>query len=386
MKVSRIYRNGLLLCILVLPSFGLASVSPGAELSLRLFRALAKQSESENFVFSPFAIRAALGIAAFGAKGNTHKELGKPPELWTQKKDPSYKLVFANRLWVDLKYPLLPDFMEASDKALGVRPWMVDFSKAPDFLSDRINGWVEERTQGKIKNVISYDSINNNSKMLLNSAVYFKGDWVSPFVRNQTSPDSFTSNSGDKFQVDYVHRSGNFLYYKGHDFQILDLPYLDGEIALSILLPNSVKGLGTLENSLKPEALDHWLSELVLKQVEIALPKFEFDSSLELTEILKSFGINDPFDSQRADFSGMTGSRNLYIDRVTHKTSIALTEEGTEALGSAVSVDRSIASTQEDTVPFHANRPFIILIRHRATNSPLFIGHVLRPTESRQSP
>ena len=99
-------------------------------------------------MFSPYAIRHALGMAATGAKGRTQKQLGKVPDPWTSKRTPSYKLMLASRLWVQRGYPILEGFMNQSEANFGVRPWIVDFTQAPDFLANQLSmaGWKKEQT------------------------------------------------------------------------------------------------------------------------------------------------------------------------------------------------------------------------------------------------
>jgi serpin B len=359
-----------------------AALNPGAEISFRLYKSLSKGLSEENFIFSPYAIRSALGLAGMGARGRTQRQLGKAPEPWTQKKDSPYKLIFANRLWVQMGFPLLDGYMEASDKAFGVRPWMVDFTKAPDFLSDRINGWVEEKTQNKVRQVIQEDLVDPTSKMMLSSAVYFKGDWVAPFQRSETTLRGFKSISGGEIQTSFVHKTGNFLHFKNHEVQILEIPYLDGELAMTLIMPNSSRAWSSLDTNFKPEVVEQWLTELTLKEVSVFLPKFEFDSNIDLTDALKTAGVVDPFDPEQADFSGMTGKRDLVLGHVIHKTVIALTEEGSEVTGRVNSSPaRGLASSSTTQhLAFHAERPFMFMIRHRGTNSAIFMGHFLKPT------
>lgn len=326
-------------------------------------------------------------MAAAGAKGRTYKQLGRAPELWATKKEPSYRLMSANRLWVHLGFPLQEPYMEASEKSFGVRPWMVDFSKAPDFLRDRVNGWVSEKTSSKIKSIITENSVDEKMRMILTSAIYFKGDWVYPFDKNETQEGKFTTESDGKIKVPFLFKKGSFNYTKNHDHQIIELPYLDGEIALVIILPNNEDGLEHLERSLKPENVEKWLGDLAVKEMNLYLPKFEFDSNLDLKEPLSQMGISDAFNPEAADFSGMNGTKDLFLSSFVHQTTIGLSEEGTEATSASSSGgSRSPASsgtTPNVSLSFKADHPFVFLIRHRGSNSILFLGHVVKPMLSK---
>ena len=365
--------------------------NPGAEFSLKLFKGLAKSQSEDNFLFSPYAVRFALGMAALGAKGKTQKQLGKAPEPWISKKEPLYKLFMANRIWVHLGFPLNEEYMDAHEKSFGVRPWMSDFSKSPDFVKDRVNGWVAERTQGKIKSMITEDTLGSLGtfndpfiRMMLTSTLYFKGNWVSPFDRSETHEGQFATQSAGKIKVPFMRKTGPFNYLKTSEMQILEIPYLDGEISMVILLPNSEEDLGSFENSLKVESLDQWITELSVKVVQVLLPKFDFEFNLDLKEQLKAMGISDPFSLETADFSGMDGTKNLFISSLIHQTSINTDEEGSEAIShGGASISRNLASISNSGSSsvgvFRADHPFLFFIRHRGSNSIIFAGHVNKP-------
>src|SRR4051794_34452042 len=101
---------------------------------VRIFRKLNDQNKTENLIFSPYALRSALSMAAVGAKGKTLKQLARSMEALPQSKESPVRLLIANRMWVQSGYSLSKTFLDSSDKNYNVRPWMVDFSKAPDFL------------------------------------------------------------------------------------------------------------------------------------------------------------------------------------------------------------------------------------------------------------
>lgn len=358
-----------------------AAQNAGAEFSFRLYKNILKSHSSKNFVFAPYALRTALGMTALGARGRTQRQLGRAPDPWVSKKEPSYKLYLANRLWVQMGFSLLDGYMVASDKNFGVRPWMVDFTKAPDFLTDRVNRWVAERTLSKVKSMVTENLVDSSMRMILTSAAYFKGDWVYPFNPLENQKEKFINDSGKKTTTEFIHKRGSFNYLSTEGNQIIELPYLDGELALVIILPSAEDGLLDLERSLKIEKVDQWLSVVAPKDLRISLPKFEFQSDFELKESFNAMGISDAFSPEAADFSGMTGRKDLYLSTWVHKAFIGLGESGTEAASSSLGrASRSLASvsslaqsSNEET--FKANHPFIFMVRHRSTGSILFFGH-----------
>lgn len=350
------------------------------EFSYRLFHQVSKSIDvEENFVFSPYVARSALALAALGARGKTQRQLSKAPDAWVQKKD-TYKWMSANRLWVDMKFPLLETFLASSTKAFGDPPWMVDYSKAPDFLADRINGWVSERTSGKIKNMISEESIDLKTKMTLTSAAYFKGDWAFPFQLVEGPDEKFKTSKGETSAA-FLRRAGRFLYTKRRDFQILEIPFTGEEVSLVLLLPQSPGILSALEAQLNQENMSRWMEGLSLTDVVITLPRLQIDSSIELSESLKGAGVVDPFSPDDADFSGMTGTRSLHLNRMVQKVTLSLHDEGVEATSGSVSraLASSIASQSFLGEAFNAKHPFIMILRNRVTSSLIFMGRVANP-------
>ncbi len=372
------------LSILVTPASLWASQNAFGEFSYHLFKDFSQNHSSKNFVFSPYSLRSALGMAALGARGRTQRQLGKLPDSLGSKKEPSYKFLLANRLWVDMEFPLLGSFLDTNEKVFGVRPWMVDFSKAPDFLRDRVNGWVSERTMGKLKSILPENFISAGIRMLLTSAAYFKGVWAYPFSQADTEKNQFSTPDG-KIIIPYLHKRGAFNYLQTQEAQILELPYLEGEISLVMILPDSSRDFSYFEESLHSDRVEQWLSEVSVKALNIYIPSFEIDSDFELKNALEGVGVTNPFSLETADFSGMTGKKDLYLSSLIHKAFIGVNDAGTEAssVGAAAS-SRNLASTlpsldlSHETL-FRADHPFVFMIRHRSSNSILFFGHVVHP-------
>ncbi|MEO5971705.1 MAG: serpin family protein [Bdellovibrionia bacterium] len=347
------------------------------EFSPRLFRALTRSKELENTVISPYGLSLAMGLAAFGARNKTARQLGRA-QTWTLRPEAFSKLWVANRLWVQKEHHLLNSYMDGSDRNYDVRPWLVDFTKAPDFLRDRINGWVEERTNSKVKEFVEVDSFDSSMKMLLSSVIFFRGDWATPFDKAGTHEDIFTVFPGTRLKANFMKTTGTFKHKKLNDFQILELPYTEKDLVMDILLPDSAQGLSSIEEALSRNGVESLLSEMTPLEVNVLLPKFEMSVTEDITEGLKSMGIEDAFTPELADFSGMTGKRDLYLSKMYHKAVIAVSEEGTTASTSANFVLRKPASVSA-AASFYADHPFTFLIWNKATKVVLFLGHVAKP-------
>jgi serpin B len=269
--------------------------------------------------------------------------------------------------------------LEASDRNFDVRPWLVDFTKAPDFLRDRINGWVEEKTNNKVKDFINIDAVDGSMKMLLSSVIFFRADWAIPFERGGTREEVFTVFPGKTLKASFMKTTGTFKHKKLNDFQILELPYLEKDIVMDIFLPDSAQGLEGIEDALSSNGIEPLLSEMTPTEVSVLLPKFEIGATLDVTEGLKSLGVVDAFSPDSADFSGMTGKHDLYLSKMYQKAIIAMSESGTTASASGTFLLRKPAS-QSSAISFNADHPFTFLIWNKATKVILFLGHVAKPT------
>jgi serpin B len=264
------------------------------EFSTRLFRSVTKGKDLDNSVISPYAISLAMGMAIFGARGRTAQQLGHV-QPWTLRPEAFSKLWVANRLWVQREHKLLKSFLEGSDQKFDVRPWMVDFTKAPDFLSDRINGWVEEKTAHHVKDFLNIDSIDTSMKMLLSSVLFFHGDWYTQFDRSSVKEDVFTISPGKTVKLPFMQTTGMFRQKKQGDFQILEIPYFERDLVMDVFLPDAGNDLENLEEYLSNNGIEPVIADLVPTETTVILPKFEIGNTVDLTEAMKTLGVVDAF-------------------------------------------------------------------------------------------
>jgi serpin B len=239
---------------------------------------------------------------------------------------------------------------------------------------------VEEQTGGKIKNLLQPSHLSPNTSLVLTNAIYFKGDWSSPFSKAGTKDEVFTVTEDKRVPVPMMHRTGRLNYSDGEDFQALELPYAGDDLSMVIVLPKKMDGLARVEESLTSEKLSAWLAKLGPRRVDVALPKFKVEAGFELQKVLPAMGMPLAFTGS-ADFSGIDGKRDLFISAVIHKAFVDVNEEGTEAAAAtAVVLARPSAVVRPPpAVVFRADHPFAFLIRHNRSGSILFLGRVVNP-------
>jgi len=356
-----------------------------------------------NLFFSPYSISAALAMTAAGARGNTEREMATvlhfPTEdvagkasfisrervvasfgslqdgLVASPETRGYELNIANSLWGQEGYPFKESFLGLVEKHFGGGFNIADFVRDAEAERVRINAWVEGETRDKIKDLIPPGGVDGLTTLVLTNAIYFKGQWLSRFDEDRTSDAAFHGTGGDA-TVPMMYQKSDFRYLENDVVQVLEMPYEGGDVSMLVLLPriDGSHGLEVLEASLTPEMLSDWSGRLREQEVKVYFPRFEMTWGTEdIADHLAALGIHDAF-GEKADFSGMTDLKDLFIASVFHKAFVAVNEEGTEAAAATAVVMKRLA-IMDETI-FRADRPFLFVIRDGATGSILFMGRV----------
>ncbi len=352
-----------------------------------------------NLFFSPESISTAFAMAYAGARGDTASEMAAtlhftlPPDRLhpamgalladLNAAHPDYQLHVANALWSEKGYSFLDGFVQLTSRNYGAGFNRVSFKLAPEAARLTINKWVEEKTEDKIKDLLPPGSVSPATKLVLTNAVYFKGDWQTPFDKAQTEQEDFHLSATKTIEAPLMHIEAKFSHFNGGAFQILEIPYKNGELSMFVLLPNDVGGLPSVEQSLTAANLAQWLGRLQSgPKVILTLPKFTMTERFELGDTLGAMGMKLAFERNEADFSAMTGKLDLWISSALHKAYVEVNEEGTEAAAATGIVMRSMAMAYEPPpITFRVDHPFIFLIRDNHSGGILFVGRVTDPTK-----
>jgi serpin B len=176
-----------------------------------------------------------------------------------------------------------------------------------------------------------------------------------------------------------MSQTADFNYIQTDSFQVLELPYVNNELSMIILLPKKLDGLPELEGTVTIDNLSKWLNELRKREVIVFVPKFRMTSQFSLADVLKAMGMTNAFVPDIADFSGINGKRDLFISAVIHKAYVDVDEEGTEAAAATGVVMKLTSVGPTQTPVFRADHPFLFVIRDNRSGSILFIGRVTNP-------
>lgn len=374
------------------PNIGVAVAGNNA-FALDLYAMLKK--EQGNLFFSPYSISSALAMTYGGARGDTAEEMATALRftLGEDEIHPAFaqisrefdkihkkgqvQLHVANSLWPQKDYSLLPRYVALIKQNYGVSITPVDYVKAAEDARKIINAWVEEETKEKIKDLIRPGDLGPLTVLVLVNAIYFKGNWASQFDPKRTQESEFTVSHNMKTQVQMMYQRGKFGYGEIEGAKLLELPYVGKELSMVIILPEEPNGLSKVEDQFTLKNFDSWIARISEQDVNVYLPKFKVTwGTFELNELLKGLGMRKAFGP--ADFSGMDGTRTLFIGLVLHKAFLEVNEEGTEAAAAtSVVMTRSVPGIHM----FKADHPFFFLIKDNVTGSILLLGRILDPSK-----
>src|SRR5262249_28468810 len=197
-------------------------------------------------------------------------------------------------------------FQDVLRRHYGAGLHQVDFAGSPGGAREAINRWTEQRTGGKIKDLLPREAITGDTRLILTNAVYFKADWASPFKKSGTEPGDFRLAGGATVRTPLMWQEGGVGYLEGEGFQALEMPYVNKDLAMVILLPEKPGGLGELERRLNPETLASWTAGLREQEVQVTLPRFKLTEGAELKKTLTEMGMGRAF-TRSADLSGQHG-------------------------------------------------------------------------------
>jgi serpin B len=365
--------------------------------NLDFLKELNKDNE-DNIFISPYSIFTALSMTYEGAKNLTAEEMKNVLNIEQDNdsfhnymkglheylnENSDYNISTANALWIRENFELLQQYVDIIENYYGGESSEVDFSN-PDKASGIINSWVENQTNNLIKDLVKPSAINPTLTMLiLTNAIYFKAMWQIQFDEINTTDRDFEINNGNSIEVptmSLIGKQQRFNYTETDELQILELLYQGNEMSMFILLPKSNVNTNDVIDTIDNENLSNWIDTMGERQVDIYLPKFKLETSYNLNDYLVQLGMENAFSGQ-ADFSGINGRQDLFIDSVVHKAFIEVNEEGTEA-AAATAVIMNLKAGPDDgdsRIIFDCDHPFLFFIKHKDTNTIIFSGIVSNP-------
>ncbi|HTJ00833.1 MAG TPA: serpin family protein [Dongiaceae bacterium] len=380
-------------------------VAGNTSFALDVYRQL--KERQGNVFFAPYGISSSLAIAYAGARGRTESELAKVLhfDLPQDQLDEAFEalarrmkkiqrwhritLLPANSLWGQAGDSFKGAFLNSVRIKYHAGYHELDFQHSPTAAVAAINHWASDQTRGKIPSAVNPEQISAQTRLVVASALYFKGTWKMEFEKQRTQPAPFYVTTNQTVPVPMMRGTGWFktTQISEDNVELLELPYVGQDLSLIILQPPGdhyaqevpAAMLPEVETQLTCSKLQTWLRELDRAnpvETSVSLPRFITSQNCDLTPVLKTLGLTSAFDNT-ADFSGMDGTMNLFLTSVLHQSFVEINESGTEA--AATTVSHFAAKSISDV--FIVDHPFLFLIRDNGSGSILFFGRIMDPTQ-----
>jgi serpin B len=377
-----------------------ALIESDNKFGLKLFRQINVTQTDSNVFISPLSISMALSMTLNGADGTTREAMDQTLELTgltleeinqsyrhlidlLTELDPAVQFDIANSIWYEqLDFPEpKDDFLYNCQQFFDALVTGLDFD-LPEAAST-INAWVDENTNGKIKQIVRAP-INPSTVMFLINAIYFKGDWISQFDASLTQDTLFYRPDGTTTTCRMMSQKIPCAFFSNDEFTAVDLPYGDGAYRMTIFVPSPDRDISALVSEFDSQNLNNWLSRFFTALVNVYIPRFTAEYSRKLKDDLTALGMGIAFHPRDADFSNMYESDlniDVAISEVAHKTFVEVNEEGTEAAAvTSVQIIETTSVQEQKTYLLRADRPFLFMIRENQSGAILFIGKIVDPT------
>ena len=347
-----------------------------------------------NAFFSPYPIATALTMTYAGARGLTAEQMAWALHLpFTQDRvhevrsqldvdlaaaDESLVLREANSLWPQTGYPFRDEFLELVDRCYAAAVKVIDYIEATETARLAINTWVEEHTEGKIRDLVPPGALDAMTRLVLVNAIYFYGTWAHQFDPESTRSGPFHLLDGQYHEVPLMEQTNEFPYGEGDGWRAARLPY-KGRASMLVIVPDE-EHFDEVEARFRSDLLTEVRAVLKPRRLHLVLPRFELTCALELGAALRALGMVDAFDPTRADLTGMTAVPELFVSEVFHKAFVGVDERGTEAAAATAVVIKLVSMRIVPPADLRVDRPFLLAIEHEPSSEILFIGRVIDPT------
>ncbi|XP_053168016.1 serpin I2 isoform X2 [Hemicordylus capensis] len=353
------------------------------QFAVGLYRVICLSQKNENILYSPLGAVLALGMVHLGAKGKARNEIsqllnlqGNDGETFaplqtlfsvtSERKEFTFNL--ASALYLQEGFMVKEQYLHSNGAFFQTAVKLVNFQDTKA-SAEAISTWVENKTDGKIRHLVTSDDLGPLTRILVVNALYFKGNWKQTFKAEGTRMMAFTKSDGSITKIPMMHLqlSTKLGHFTDHtvSYQVLELPYKGEEFSLLLILPAEDVAIEAVEKLITAELIKNWLAGMEeYEEVELSLPRFKIELTVDLKEILQPLNVTEIFNNG-CDLSGITDAADVHISKAIQKVCIEVNEDGSEAAASTgmhVAAIMSISRNQ-----FVANRPFLFILKHNST-------------------
>ncbi|XP_038631267.1 serpin H1-like [Scyliorhinus canicula] len=361
-------------------------------LALNLYKTMVKDQKlaSENLLFSPVVVASSLGVMSLGAKDKTAKQVKSLlninlrddvlhptfSELFNELSNETTRNItwkIGSRLYGPSSIKFRDDFVQKSKTHYRHDHSKINFRDKRNTIQS-INEWASQTTNGKLGEITN--DVSGVDGAFFVNAMYFKPHWEEKFHETMIDKRGFMVMRTHTVSVPMMHRTGLYNFYEDevNKVQIVEMPLAHKYSSMILIMPRSVESLERVEKLLTKEQLNTWFSKLQKCVVGISLPKVNIEVSHDLQKHLQELGLTEAIDKDKADFSGITGKKDLHLSNMFHATAFEWNIEGNPC-------DTDLHAHEEIRSPklFYADHPYIFLVRDNKTNAILLIGKLVKP-------
>ena len=349
----------------------------------------------DNVFFSPYSLSTAMAMLYAAAEGETKQQIQKTfhyPSMDTlnlnsaalynqfNKPNPDYKLATVNDLWMEQRLTPTKSYVDTVQRYYGGQVTNLDFNGSPNPSRLIINKKIAQHTNQLIPELLPKGSIKKITVAVLTNAVYFKGDWKTPFNIQSTSEQPFYNPMGTSSNVKMMQLQSYFRYIEDKQVQVVQLPYKGDDLSMLVVLPKS-KGKAAMQQlvrDLSADKIKEWNKDLITQEVNLHLPKFKLKERYDMKDMLSDMGMPIAFNQDKATFKLFDQPLSTWIDEIYHQAVVIVDEKGTEA-AAATGIVVSTESASAPPPVFKADHPFLFMIKDNKTDAILFLGQVNKP-------
>lgn len=366
--------------------------TPANDFLFRFYRIVRDQNGTENnTATSPYGTSCLGEMLMFGAEGETKQALqnlfvpsgqaSKRTEWFhlSKENERELPLVTANGIWIQKGFPVRAAYTVTLQTLFNLKVTEADFANHASDECTKINAWIAGTTNNKITKL--FESLDAQSRLILINTLNFQGKWAIPFNKSATKTGTFHCAENKTAEVPLMQNTLRLNYTKNDLYQAVAIPYEKNRCSMIIVLPHETSMLNQIETTLDEDSITKLINGMILERVEVTLPVFEIESDIDLKSVLKKAGAGVVFDSQKADFSGISNVEGLCVEQMIQKVFLRVDESGTEAVAGtgANIVPKSANFPEVSPLIFRADHPFLFLIRDNTNGVPLFIGRFVAP-------
>lgn len=366
-------------------------VNGNNQFGFELMSEIAESNAEQNVLLSPYSIYCAFGMTYAGARTSTEEEMARVLHFTNQSEfhhefnalqqsletlNSTYnKLSINNSIWCDQGYYYENSFLDIMAEEYGTGIFELDFIES-EKSRRAINGWVEEKTEKMIVELLPEHSLDGPVRLVLVNTIYLNALWQNQFNKDLTTKKTFYSGA-DQVSADFMAMSEpvTLKYLNNDTVTAVEMSYKESELVMDLVMPKNGKNISGFSS----ESFSATLESMTSGDVFVSMPKLSLKpGTFGLRDLFQALGMSESF-TFSADFSGMTGTRDLCIDNAYHQVTLDVFETGTIAAAATAVVMIEKGMPQAEFLLF--DHPFILSIRDSKTGAILFLGIINNPVQ-----